>query len=171
MSLNRKALEAYNKALEEELKLLEMSESRKDLLRYVDNRYWTIMFHIVKCIAYRNDSYNYNKWVKEIAVKLVEINKKKVKPDNRKLTYDEYMQWASHIENDFSLEDAKDKLDHFIDEEGDNYPEFEITKKFIEDFHDKFWEIVDKSSWIMAEDKNIQLTKEDFENLLHQVLD
>lgn len=66
----------------------------------------TIKEHFIKMFLFDNATNDFNGWARTIANAIVTINNVTVKPKNKKLKFDDYLELAFGINNTFSESDA-----------------------------------------------------------------
>jgi hypothetical protein len=140
-------------------KLFEFAFERKKAIDKIESLNDELAYHILKTIIFQN-SVSRNSYLEEINAWLAKINKIRLKPDNKKFSVDNYMEflWERYLE---TPKEVKIRINELINE----YPtEQPINIKNIENIY-KFIKKVylEKICIPIAKDKFISLKIEDFD--------
>ena len=152
--------------------ILGMSEQRKRVLTFLDGLADRIVEHVAKCAMYQNSLGRYDHWVHELAVWFADANDKTCKPNNKKLSVQEYKDTILDGLGTSSA-DARinlHELQHYNKKyEDESYPYVEVDEDMIERMYKASQAVIGKIAPLLASKNN--LDRPDIELMLHETLD
>lgn len=102
----------------------------------------TIKEHFIKMFLFDNSTNDFNGWARTIANAIVSINNVTIKPKNKKLKFDDYMELAFGINETFSESDALVILSSFAAKFSNKFEWYDwdngFSKEQISDFLRKY---------------------------------
>lgn len=132
--------------------LTEMAESRKKALLELNHLEEEYFNHLCKCIIYENITNDFNHWCDEIAQKLYNAGKLKLKPDNKKLE-SKYYESEFLLSSGDSPEEFKPHIERAFKQISKRYPKSTLTPILIEKIFRAFKELSDYFAPILSEDQ------------------
>lgn len=152
-------------------KIYGMAMTRRDAMEDMHSISKELCYHIIKCIIYGESNDAFNHWVKEICAFLEFANDMEIKPKNRKLKEQDYLDTIFALmgdtQNDAYIRIFKFKYDNGHDT--NPYPEFNIDSDLINRVFTAFNSIKDYMIPIFTV-KN-ELKADDFYSEIYKIVD
>jgi hypothetical protein len=89
--------------------LYEMAETRKDAIKMVNSKSYQIYQHMIK-LKTLNSPIDRNHWIQEIYIWISEFEDIKLKPKNKRLSYDQLHEWFWIEGHEFHWKDLEKKV-------------------------------------------------------------
>lgn len=148
--------------------LLEMAMERSELINKIRSKRDLMEEHLLKCMIYENTTNDLKHWVSEVSSYIGKIANDTVKPNNKKLTKNQYCAHLFGYDYD-SLSNMDTILDDFQYKMGKRgYPDFKITKELKEKCFSIGNPFMLEVSKILSENK--KCSNRDFGDLLLSLL-